>query len=211
MPTTVWNLKVRLGLFALASATLCAVTLPPATAQTDDLHLKLERQLTFVDGRDEPVTTAQFEGKWLLVYFGYMHCADQCPWGLTVLGSALDMLGPAARHVQPLFITVDPERDRGKALIDFAASFHETLKGLTGTEAEIRSAATAMGVTYSRVQQGADYSVDHSSSYSLVDPERRTVITFRKAEASQVASKVVEVLTRAGVKLDGLRGVGAWR
>lgn len=187
---------------------LTLVSARPATAQEDDVHLKLARQLTFVDGRDKPVSTADFEGRWLIVYFGYMHCADLCPWGLTVLGSALDMLGPATRHVQPLFVTVDPERDHGRPLVEFTASFHEKLIGLTGTGQEIRAAADAMGVKFSRVTQGDDYSVDHSSSYSLIDPQRRTVITFRMAEAHLVAAKVVEVLTRSGMKLDG---VGAWR
>ena len=202
----------RSGRFAgLCLAVAIAVGGAPARAQGDDVHLLLDRPLTFVDGRDKPVTTGDFQGNWLLVYFGYMHCADLCPWGLTVLGSALDMLGPVARHVQPVFVTVDPERDRGAALVEFCASFHDKLVGLTGTEAEIRAAADAMGVKFSRVTQGSDYTVDHSSSYSLIDPERRRIITFRKAEAHLVAGKVFETLTKAGVKLDGMPGVGAWR
>ncbi len=197
---------------AAATAGLCLVAAASAPreahAQADAAHYTLTQQLSFVDGRDKPVSTADFEGKWLLVYFGYMHCADQCPWGLTVLGSALDMLGPAARHLQPLFVTVDPERDRGQALLEFTASFHERLVGLTGSEQQIRAAAEAMGVKFSRVQQGADYAVDHSSSFSLVDPQRRRVITFREAEAHQVAARVVKVLTASGLKLEG---VSAWR
>ena len=55
-------------------------------------------------------------GKWLLVYFGYTHCTDLCPTGLSVLANALDQIGPAAEHVQPLFVTVDPERDKGPLL-----------------------------------------------------------------------------------------------
>lgn len=196
---------------AMLTLLLAFTTVTPIRAQTDDIRLALDRPLSFVDGREQPVSTADFEGKWLLVYFGYMHCADLCPWGLTVLGSALDMLGPATRHLQPLFVTVDPERDRGDALLEFCKSFHEKLVGLTGTEQQIRAAADAMGVKFTRVTQGADYSVDHTSSYSLIDPQRQRIITFRKAEAHQVAAKVVEVMTKAGVKLDGLRGVGAWR
>lgn len=197
---------------AAGMAALAVLSAPaPARAQAEDVHLRLEAPLTFVDGRDKPVTTRDFDGKWLLVYFGYMHCADLCPWGLTVLASALDMLGPAAKHLQPLFVTVDPQRDRGQALLDFTASFHETLVGLTGSEAQIRAAADAMGVSFTRVQQGSDYSLDHSSSYSLIDPARQHIVTFRKAEAHLVAGKVIETMTKAGVKLDGLRGIGAWR
>ena len=204
--------QTRRGLGALGLMLLIAAAMPsPLAAQADDIRLPLERPLSFVDGRGDVVMTDGFEGRWLLVYFGYMHCADLCPWGLTVLGSALDMLGPAARYVQPLFVTVDPERDRGRALAEFAASFHERLIGLTGSEAQIRAAADAMGVRYTRVAQGADYSVDHTSSYSLIGPDRRTVLTFRKAEPHMVAAKVVEVMTKAGVRLDGLPGIGALR
>lgn len=208
------NLAMRVvagALLLVLLVQLAARASGPAAAQADDILLRLERPLTFVDGRDRKVDTTDFAGQWLLVYFGYMHCADLCPWGLTVLGSALDLLGPAARHVQPLFVTVDPERDRGQALVEFTASFHDKLVGLTGSDAEIRAAADAMGVKFSRVAQGADYSVDHTSSYSLIDPARRSVLTFRKAEAHLVAGKVVEVMRKGGVKLDGLLGIGAWR
>lgn len=180
-------------------------------AEPDEAIFALEQPLSFVDGRGKPVSTGDFGGQWLLAYFGYMHCADLCPWGLTVLGAALDLLGPAGRFVQPLFITVDPERDKGEALIDFCASFHEKLVGLGGTPAQIRAAADAMGVRFARVEQDGGYSVDHSSSYSLIDPARRRVVTFRKGEAHQVAAKVVAELTKAGVKLEGVRGVGALR
>ena len=205
------SIRSRWWRAAMLAAALSWPSTSPAWAQADDIYLRLDRTLTFVDGRDAVVKSTDFEGKWLLVYFGYMHCADLCPWGLTVLGAALDLLGPAVRHVQPLFVTVDPERDHGKALVEFTASFHGRLVGLTGTEPEIRAAADAMAVKFSKVAQGADYAVDHSSSYTLIAPDRRTVLTFRKAEAHMVAAKVVEVLERSGLQLEGVSGLRAGR
>ena len=82
-----------------------------ATAQ--ELRLLPDRPLTFADADGRVVRSTEFAGQWLLVYFGYTHCTDLCPTGLSVLANALDQIGQAADHVQPLFITVDPERDRG--------------------------------------------------------------------------------------------------
>jgi protein SCO1/2 len=59
------------------------------------------------------VRSSDFSGKWLLIYFGYTHCADLCPMGLSAMVNALDQIGPAADHVQPLFVTIDSGARRG--------------------------------------------------------------------------------------------------
>jgi protein SCO1/2 len=112
----------------------------------------------------EPLLT-DFPGKWVLIYFGYTHCADFCPTGLSVLANALDQIGPAAAHVQPLFVTVDPERDKGEVLRDFTQAFDKRLIGLGGTVEQIKAAATALGASFEQVTQGSGYVIDHSSAY----------------------------------------------
>jgi protein SCO1 len=208
--------QVRFGFLVIAAA-VCLLSIlahpPGALAQSpSDVTIRpLSRPLSFVDGQGRAVTTADFAGTWLFVYFGYMHCADQCPLGLTVMGNAIDEVGRAARHLQPLFVTVDPERDRGEPLARFAVAFHERLIGLTGSSDEIAAAAAAMGVVFRKAQQGDDYSVDHSSSYSLVDPARSKVITFKDAEPHLVAHRIIAELTRAGVDLSDVATLGALR
>src|SRR5262247_4238870 len=96
----------------LAAATVLALGTPAEKAQpTLDA-----RPLTFRDADGNIVRGTDFAGKWLLVYFGYSHCADLCPTGLSALANALEQIGPAAEYIQPLFITVDPERDNGAIL-----------------------------------------------------------------------------------------------
>ena len=204
-----WTLAVGLACALLGVATLLPTA--PAGAQSDVTRLPLTGPLTFVDGGGQPVSTADFPGKWLFVYLGYMHCADLCPLGLTVMGQAIDEIGDAARLLQPLFVTVDPERDHGEPLAKFARAFHERLLGLTGSDQQIAAAAGAMGVVYRKAQQGDDYSVDHSSSYALVNPERTTVISFKQAEPHLVAQRIVSTLIAAGTDLKGMRGVGAFK
>jgi len=118
-----------------------------------------------VDHTGRPRTEADFRGKLLLVYFGFTYCPDICPTDLQDITLALDRLGPAADAVQPLFITVDPERDTAEHLKDYIALFHPQLIGLTGDAAAIRKAADAYKVYYAKVPnaRGDDYTVDHSA------------------------------------------------
>ena len=72
-----------------------------------------DRPLTFVDADGRTVRSTDFAGKWLLVYFGYTHCSDLCPTGSARLPMRSTRSGRPPSHVQPLFVTVDPERDKG--------------------------------------------------------------------------------------------------
>jgi cytochrome oxidase Cu insertion factor (SCO1/SenC/PrrC family) len=182
------------------------------STMAQELRLAPDRPLTFVDADGRTVRSTDFGGKWLLVYFGYTHCTDLCPTGLSVLANALDQIGPAAEHVQPLFITVDPERDKGPLLRTFTQSFDRRLIGLGGTVEQIKEAATALGVSFAKVAQGgSDYVVDHSSTYVLIDPAQTRAQSLRTAEPHLLAAKLIEALTKAGVPLDNVKNVGAYR
>jgi protein SCO1/2 len=185
----------------------CGVCAVHAGERTLASHLSL----TFVDADGRTVRSTDFAGKWLLVYFGYIHCADLCPTGLTVLANALEQIGPAAEHVQPLFVTVDPERDHGPLLRSFTESFDKRLIGLGGTVEQIRAAADALGVSFRKVRQGETYVVDHSSSYVLVDPAHTRAEVLRVAEPHMLAARLIEVLAKAGVRLDKVNNAGAYR
>jgi protein SCO1 len=122
------------------------------------------------DGR--AVTDATYRGKWLLVYFGYTSCPDACPTAMASVAGALDQLGPLADRVQPLFITVDPERDTPPIVADYVKSFDARIVGLTGTPEQLADAAKAFRVYYVDRSLGndRDYAVDHSSFLYVIDP-----------------------------------------
>jgi protein SCO1 len=181
-------------------------------AAAQEPRLAPERPLTFADADGRTVRSTDFAGKWLLVYFGYTHCSDLCPTGLTAMSHALEQIGPAAAHIQPLFVTVDPERDKGLLLREFTQSFDARLIGLGGTLEQIRDAAGALGVAFEKVAQGgADYVIDHSSTYTLVDPAHRRAVVLRLAEPHMIAARLIEELTKAGVPLTDVNNVGAYR
>ena len=124
-----------------------------------------------IDHTGKPRTDADFRGKLMLVYFGFSFCPDVCPTDLMAIGQALDKLGSAGDTVQPLFVTVDPERDTSAHLADYVPYFHPRLLGLTGDAAQIRNAARLYRVYYAKVAIGgtAEYTVDHSGFIYLMD------------------------------------------
>jgi cytochrome oxidase Cu insertion factor (SCO1/SenC/PrrC family) len=120
-------------------------------------------------------TDADFRGKLVLIYFGYTNCPDVCPTELQALSLALDMLGTAGEAVQPLFITVDPERDTPSHLADYITSFHPRLVALTGQDSAIRKVALAYKVYFARANTPprGDYAVDHTGFIYVVGRDGR--------------------------------------
>jgi cytochrome oxidase Cu insertion factor (SCO1/SenC/PrrC family) len=120
-------------------------------------------------------TDADFRGKLVVLYFGYTYCPDVCPTELQSISLALDKLGAAAELVQPLFITVDPERDTPARLADFVSSFHPRLIGLTGSLADIRKTTIAYRTFFVKNSAAtpSDYSVDHTGFIYLVGKDGR--------------------------------------
>jgi protein SCO1 len=93
-----------------------------------------------------------------------------CPTDLQAIGLAVDQLGKAGEQVQPLFITVDPERDTPQLLSDYVPLFHPRLVGLSGNATSIRQAARAYKVYYAKIPTGEkDYTVDHSGYIYFMD------------------------------------------
>ena len=120
-------------------------------------------------------TDADFHGKLVVLYFGYTYCPDVCPTELQSLSLALDKLGAAAEAVQPVFITVDPERDTPARLAEFVSSFHPGLIGLTGSLADIKKTAIAYRTFFAKNSAATpgDYSVDHTGFIYLVGKDGR--------------------------------------
>jgi protein SCO1/2 len=146
-----------------------------------------------------PVASSDFPGRFLLIYFGYTHCADQCPTTLGDMAQALADLGPAASRVQPLFITIDPARDAGPELGDFAAAFDPRLIALAGSEEDTARLAASFGVRYAKVQRpDGSYTIDHSGALYLLDPQRQLVAQFgHMADPYMIATKLLELLAEA--------------
>ena len=138
---------------------------------------------TLTDHNGKRVGDADFRGRYMMVYFGYTSCTDVCPVDLQTIGRAMDILGAKGRNVTPVFITVDPARDTPARLKDYVAAFHPRLVGLTGSAAEIATAAKAYKV-YFHKPPGAKtasggYLMDHTSFFYLMGPDGKLRAAFR--------------------------------
>ena len=112
---------------------------------------------------------SDFRGRLMIVYFGYTFCPDVCPTDLMAITQALDALGVEAAGIQPIFITIDPERD-DQAMAEYLKAFHNSFIGLTGSPEEIRKVANAYKAFYARVEdpRTGEYSIDHSGVIYLM-------------------------------------------
>ncbi len=143
------------------------------------------------DHKGRRVTDAVYRGRWMLVFFGYTNCPEDCPLTLQKMASALDALGPLADRIAPLFITVDPAHDTPDRLAGYLANFGSRIIGLTGSSDEIAAAAKAYRVYYSPVeheQSGVDL-VDHTTLLYLMNPSGALVVLVRPTiSADQLAA-----------------------
>ncbi|HKY81147.1 MAG TPA: SCO family protein, partial [Sphingobium sp.] len=142
-----------------------------------DLHgARIGASFTLTDQQGNKVRWDDFKGKYRLVYFGYTYCPDVCPVDLQRIMQAYSLFEKAdparAAKVQPIFITVDPERDTPSVLKTYVAAFHPRLVGLTGTPAEIAQVEKDFVVISSKEEAkgGSDYLVSHSRTPYLFGP-----------------------------------------
>jgi protein SCO1/2 len=131
--------------------------------------------LTNQDGRK--VTERDFEGNYRIVYFGFTYCPDVCPVDMQVIGQAMRLIEKSdedlAGRLQPIFITVDPERDKPAVVKEYVSSFHPRTVGLTGTPEQIADVAKKHGIFFQKAEQegASEYQMDHSRIVLLFGPK----------------------------------------
>jgi protein SCO1 len=131
--------------------------------------------LTNQDGKT--VRDTDFAGQYRLIYFGYSFCPDVCPVDVQKLMQGYRVLekadAKAAARLQPIFITIDPQRDTPAVLKQFVAAFHPKLIGLTGNDAQIAEVAKRYAAVYQRGEGGTKdaYLMDHSRTAVLYAPD----------------------------------------
>ena len=148
----------------------------------------------------EKVTASTYLGQYLFIYFGYGYCPDICPTELANMAATLDNLGSASAQVQPLFITVDPERDTVEFLSEYVAQFHPNFVGLTGTPAEIASVAKNYRVFYRKVESedSSEYLMDHSGFVYLMGPDGLFLTMFRGGTNPESIGKTIATYIQKG-------------
>jgi protein SCO1/2 len=137
---------------------------------------------TLVSENGETVTEAEVMTQPSLVYFGYTFCPDVCPLDASRNAEAVELLEEEGMEVQPIFVTIDPERDTPEVLAEFTDYLHPRMLGLTGSPEQVRAASQAYKTFYQRQPSEDDefYLVDHSTMTYLMLPEHGFVDFFRR-------------------------------
>ena len=179
------KLSTRMAVTALVGSAVLAAWWWVDSEKQLQLRLKRMSQLkevalgqgdfSLLDHQGQRRTKKDFLGSWVLLYFGFTHCPDICPDELDKLSAVVTDLDqdPSLPLVQPLFITVDPERDDVAALARYVKDFHPRLIGLTGTSEEVKHAGRDYRVYSSPgpKDEDGDYIVDHTILIYLISPD----------------------------------------
>jgi protein SCO1/2 len=125
-----------------------------------------------------PVALSDYRGKVVMLYFGYTWCPDICPTNLALISTTLSALNDVEREqIQPLFVSVDPDRDTPQRLKEYVEYFHPSLLGLTGSKSEIDEITGRYGAAYRIVDKKLDepYVVDHSADTYIIDQQGKLI------------------------------------
>lgn len=165
------------------------------------MNVQIGGGFTLTDHHGSPVTERSFHGKFVLLFFGFTHCRIVCPRALARISEALAILGDLADQIQPLYVTVDPERDTPEAMRRFLEHSYPRFLGLTGDGEQIAAMKTAYKVFAARKDDPDapdGYVVPHTAFTFLLDHEGHYIAHFADiGDAKELACKLRGWVTNA--------------
>lgn len=151
------------------------------------------------DQNGSAVSDQDFRGRFQLIAFGYTYCPDICPTTLAEMSLILGKLGERASRVQPIFITVDPERDTPAVLKNYTSFFDSRILGLTGSPELIRKIADHFRVRYEKFRapgmEPGKYAMDHSAGMFFLGPDGQFLVKFAYASPpAEIAERIGKIM-----------------
>jgi len=169
----------------------------PAFIGSDITGTELGKDMAMIDGSGQLRTLADYKGKVVVVFFGFTQCPDVCPTAMAELAQTMELLGDDAAKVQVLMVSVDPERDTPEILSAYVSAFNPNFVGLTGSPEQLSTTAKSFKAYYAK-SPGAtpdQYSMDHASSFYLIDTEGEArVLVSGNASAQDMANDISQLL-----------------
>lgn len=204
---------VRIGLWAavlLAGFVLGILLLLPRDGSPLLAGKPFGAPFALIDHNGAPITEAAFRGQPTAVFFGFTHCPEVCPTTLFELDGWIADLGepavpaatastapPTVTPIKAYFVTVDPERDTAPVLRDYVTSVSQRIIGITGDPADLAAMLKAFSIYSAKVPLAdGDYTMDHTASVFLLDPEGRLAGTIAYGEARDHAMAKLRRLVR---------------
>lgn len=174
----------------------------PSQPQGNLAGSSLGGPFALIDQDGAPRTDKDFAGKYRLMYFGYTFCPDICPTDVGLVAKGLKAFEAAAperaARVQPIFVTVDPERDDPASLKAFVSAFHPRLIGLTGSTAAVDAAKKTFGIFSRKVETSdpANYLVDHFAVIYLFGPNGEPIAFLPHGSTAAEVTAMLEAHVR---------------
>lgn len=182
---------------AVLAMALAACGEPAHFNATDITGADWGKDFALIDHNGKPRRLADFKGKAVVLFFGYTQCPDVCPTNMVAMKETMKLLGPDAARVQVLFVTLDPARDTPKLLAQYVPWFDPSFIGLWGDEKTIADTAREFKVFYAKHpgSEPGSYSIDHTASSYVFDPEGRLRLVERHGETpAHVADDLRQLL-----------------
>ncbi|HEY0200498.1 MAG TPA: SCO family protein [Burkholderiaceae bacterium] len=169
---------------------------PPAFQGVDVTGADYAKDFALPDQDGRQRTLADFKGRVVVVFFGYTQCPDVCPTTLADLAAAKQQLGADGARLQPVFITVDPERDTPEVLKAYVANFGTDFVALRPTPEQLAALAKDFKLYYKKVdgKTAGSYTMDHSAGSYLYDPQGRLRVYSRYGMGAQAFAADAKLL-----------------
>ena len=143
------------------------------------------KDFRLTDHNNKERTLADFRGKVVLLYFGFVQCPDVCPTALTRAVETKQLLGADGERLQVIFVTVDPERDTAPILKAYMAAFDPSFLAMFTDAQGTRKTADNFKAYYKKVPTGGSYTMDHSVLSYLFDPSGNLRVAMRHEQTAQ--------------------------
>ncbi|MDH4059617.1 MAG: SCO family protein [Aquincola sp.] len=184
------------SLFAVAAVLAACGAEKPAFKSIDITGAEYARRLELPDTSGKPRTLADFKGKVVIVFFGYTQCPDVCPATMAEIAEMRQKLGAEGAQVQPVFVTVDPERDTDQVASAYATTFGGDVVALRGSVEQTRAAAKEFKVFFAKApgRTADSYTIDHTAGAFVFDRQGKVRLFARYGSGADALAHDVKLL-----------------
>ena len=158
------------------------------------------RDFSLTDHNGQRRSIKDFQGKVVIVFFGFTQCPDVCPTSMQALAQVQQELGADGDRLQGIFISVDPERDTLEMLKAYMANFDPGFLALRPTPEELPALTKNFKIYYKKVDgtTPTSYTMDHSAGSYVYDPQGRLRIYHRYGSGAEALTQDVRTLLKEG-------------
>jgi protein SCO1/2 len=192
------SFALAIGLAAVILLTNCSNKIEPTFLSADVTNANFGRDFKLTDHNGKIRSLSDFKGKVVVLFFGYTNCPDVCPSTMGKLAAAIKELGKDAKHVQVLFVSVDPGHDTSALLKQYVTAFNPAFLGLSGEIQTTRNIAKEFKVIFQK-QAGEDqdnYTMDHSTGTYIFDLTGRLRLYVNSSKSADILSHDILELLR---------------